>query len=608
MNRLVCLILDPSNPIAVRKAEEINDSIKHTACHLKLQLKTADTIVYTSAQPRSGVRPYMLSDDLGVVFGTLFPTANGTEAHPVVEITRESSSRIVSSHGQTLIADFWGCYIALVRDPQHGRYYVIRDCSGRLPCYYTAIEGVTVVFSDVNDLLLLRLGKLSIDWQYISAFLLDDDVRVRQSGLIGIFEVLAGECLQVSHRGVDHCVYWDPREICRRPAIEDYDAAVRAVREVTQRCINSWSLVHRRILHNLSGGLDSSIVLACLAAAPSKPAVTCINRYECNRDEDERSFARLAAAKVGVPLVEHPWSAGGVRIDRRLFDGPKLPKPTVVSILLLDSSIRRAAAAKAGADAIWTGQGGDHLFLQSITPLMPADYLKSRGLGFGLLQVFRDASTLTGDSYWAILKTTTGAYFKRRWTPANPTQGQDTFVNPDALPDRAGDYASHPWAFDANDLPKGKQFQIRTLGDLVNRPAPTAKLDIADEHHPLISQPIIELCLNVPTYLLVKGGRHRALARAAFQDIVPQEILRREGKGSSRSWINAIIAENRRTIREVLLEGYLAQKGVLNCPQLDRVLGTPRPLTAMQVFPLLACFTAELWIRSWADSSFCAAA
>lgn len=45
-------------------------------------------------------------------------------------------------------------------------------------------------------------------------------------------------------------------------------------------------------------------MLSCLAAAPAKIQVTCLNFHTCDPDSDERRYARLAAARAGCELVE----------------------------------------------------------------------------------------------------------------------------------------------------------------------------------------------------------------------------------------------------------------------------------------------------------------
>ena len=78
-------------------------------------------------------------------------------------------------------------------------------------------------------------------------------------------------------------------------------------------------------------------------------------------------------------------------------------------------------------------------------------------------------------------------------------QGRATyFANSDALTADLQAYSAHPW----------------TLGS-------------HNEHHPLLSQPLIETCLRIPVHLLATEGWDRAVARRAFSTDLPAEVYQR---------------------------------------------------------------------------------
>ena len=76
----------------------------------------------------------------------------------------------------------------------------------------------------------------------------------------------------------------------------------------------------------------------------------------------------------------------------------------------------------------------------------------------------------------------------------------------------------------------------------------------------MISQPLLELCLSLPTYLLTHGGQGRALAREAFADRIPAEIARRRSKGGVDEHATAVLQRSLPLAREMLLEGQLIRR------------------------------------------------
>jgi asparagine synthase (glutamine-hydrolysing) len=291
------------------------------------------------------------------------------------------------------------------------------------------------------------------------------------------------------------------------------------------------------------------------------------------------------------------------RFDSRLFSAPPTCKPAVTALFrLLEVPLINRIAAEAGARTLWTGQGGDHIFLQTADTWSAADYLDMQGLRPGLVAAVRDAAVLSRQPYWFVLKS---AFSRRRGArPAPNSLAQSTyFVAPAALPGNVDEYVSHPWAAAAEEVPRGKHMQIRFLSQVVNRHRPIARLEGAPQHHPLLSQPLMEVCLQIPTYLLLRGGRERGLAREAFADRVPEKILRRRDKGSIISHATEMLRQSEAFVRELLLDGALAGAGVIVRKELEPYIVQGQPFREEHLMPLLACIAAEVWVRTTTAST-----
>lgn len=169
-------------------------------------------------------------------------------------------------------------------------------------------------------------------------------------------------------------------------------------------------------------------------------------------------------------------------------------------------------------------------------------------------------------------------------------------------------YIAHPWTSELHALPIGKQVQIYFLSELVNRHRPLGGRGQFEEHNPLISQPLLTACLRIPTYLLLTGGKARGLARAAFSDHVPQEIRDRKDKGGTTSFVIDLIRDNCSSIADLLLDGVLAQKHIIDRTRLEPHLRQSVPIGPDQLFSLLACISAEIWARTWMDNGLRVAA
>src|SRR3546814_482815 len=88
---------------------------------------------------------------------------------------------------------------------------------------------------------------------------------------------------------------------------------------------------------------------------------------------------------------------------------------------------------------------------------------------------------------------------------------------------------------------------------------------------PLLSQPIVELCLSIPTWQWVRGGRDRAVARAAVADLLPALIAQRRTKGGPTGFLRRVFNARADDAIRMLVDGRLIAAGVLDPEWLRRV-------------------------------------
>src|SRR5262249_131004 len=153
------------------------------------------------------------------------------------------------------------------------------DCSGWIPCFRTRESGIEIFFADPTDLAPLGLPPFSFDLGYLGASVYHPTLRIRDCGLAGVMEVLAGDRGEVGCQGTRGTCAWNRAGIALRQRLDDAAEARDALRRTTQHCISAWAAVYRRVVLRLSGGLDSSIVLGCLAKTLHSPQIYCLNQF-----------------------------------------------------------------------------------------------------------------------------------------------------------------------------------------------------------------------------------------------------------------------------------------------------------------------------------------
>jgi asparagine synthase (glutamine-hydrolysing) len=542
----------------------------------------------------------------GAIFGTLFP--NDLRISPQnwrPQFDERMAEEIVRTRGRYLVDNYWGGYVAFTND--HGnRHCVLRDCSGKIPCYAITCGGITVVTSNTEYIAGLGLTTLSINPNYLAGFIYATELSQQQCGLNEIQEVLAGQCLELREGKGTQFTMWDPRSISRDCAIEDFEEARRQVGQVTQACIDFWGSKYDRIVHRLSGGLDSSVILGCLKRSPYCPALVCLHLESGGPDDNERMFAQMAAAEAGVELVLQPGYSANTKYDDRVFELSKAPNPSVANLgMTLDPDAQNQVPARMKAESVWDGEGGDHLFFSPRSPFGAIDYAFRHGVGRNFLACVRDAVRRSRLSYWGVLEQSIRlGLFRGGWHPEDQYDRRLMFLNPELASSDISRYVWQPWSEDSSDLPPGKRWQICLLSCLIHRHRPVPELQYVAEHHPLFSQPLFELCLRIPLYTLLKGGGNRALERAAFRDCVPEAIIRRENKGSVATALMGKIRESLPYLRGLMLDGVLVREKMIDDGALIPYLIGNRPMNSKVLWPFLSCIAAEVWARKWAGAGW----
>src|SRR3546814_7101618 len=90
--------------------------------------------------------------------------------------------------------------------------------------------------------------------------------------------------------------------------------------------------------------------------------------------------------------------------------------------------------------------------------------------------------------------------------------------------------------------------------------------------HPLVSQPIVEACLSVPSWEACRGGSDRSFARRSFARDLPASVIERRVKGGPDQFALQILRTQLPTIRARLLEGVLVRNHVADKSAIEAAL------------------------------------
>lgn len=605
MLRFIALVWDASHEAGSAAAQLVSCRACASADWRKIAIGEELLVFYRNVGAEAD-EARVLPQGAGVLLGTIFPKSFDCEpsAPRSATIDAEEAAALLRSAGRRLIDRYWGRYVAFMRDEADRTTLVLRDPSGHLPCFSTVYRGTTIYFSHAQDCVALGLMQLSTNWNYVAAYLCNWRLHNRQTGLNEVSEVQAGECIAHRSNAVSRQIYWKPSDIARANPVESFDSAVTLLRNTTRACVWAWASCYPRIIHSLSGGLDSSIVLSCLRSAPAQPELTCLHYFgESTADADERRFARAAAERWECEIIERKLDAGAVRLES-ILDVAKSARPGIYQYSVQHGSFEEQLAQQTGATAVFKGVGGDQVFFQGRSALAVADHLHRGSLRQGW-QLAKQVAQVQRASIGSVF--TSGlrhSLFGRRWNPQAELGSESRLVKRDVIDAVRGDRKwVDDWIASDDDLPEGKLRHIDTMRVPFDYYDPLERLMHAQRVHPLFSQPLMEACLRIPTYFMAFGGRDRAVARAAFASELPRAIATRSTKGVIDSYMQQLQRRNLPFIKSMMLDGLLVREGLLDKASVeasfDEALATSRrPLSELFVYHL----STEAWLRSWSTA------
>jgi asparagine synthase (glutamine-hydrolysing) len=610
MFRYVALIWDPEDSRQVDAAHAATRRLKTAAPQWQEAFDRAGLrVLCTDIHPGS-LEPRVLAGKAGIVLGSLFSRKSdlGDDA-PVRQcpLDEVQSAAIVDSHGEWLVRNTWGNYVAFVCNPLTGTVRVLKDPCGSLPCFSTAFGGITAVFSAIADCMQLGAIRFTANRRFIERRLYGGDMTHQWNALNEVTQIRRGECAEFNSRQQPAMVgrrsFWNPFDFAQaRDLLDEPEVAATTLRNTLRSCTATLAACHESALMRISGGLDSSIVLACLQGAPRRPRLLAYTQYAPDGPLDPRRWARMAVAHAGCEHVEMESTAAGVRLAA-ILDMAPTAEPFSTLMYLATVAHEQDLMTRRPATATFTGDGGDFVFGSFCIGEAAAAYLRRHGPRPAVVRLAAESALVLRQTTWHALER---AF--RMWLTGRSLMSIDAvnaearrLVPADIVRECATNPAIHPWLAGLRHAPWEA---ISKLGMLLATPdlyAGQAHPGAAGPEivAPIYSQPLIEAALRIPADVLFAGGQDRGLARRAFRGDVPQPILNRVWKDRAGNFHDEIIQRNRDWLREIFLDGVLVGEGLLDRAALERALAPG--LVKSDVFPgeLLRHLDTELWARQW---------
>jgi asparagine synthase (glutamine-hydrolysing) len=265
---------------------------------------------------------------------------------------------LFEDHGERMLARVRGIFAFAIYDRRRGRLFLARDRFGVKPLFYTLHDGAWAFASELKALVALPGFRPELDRQACYDFLGLGYIPEPATGFTNIRALPRASCFLITHEG-HHLREYD--RLASHPDRErTLVAAVASAADTLVAATEAQSVADVPVAALLSGGIDSSLVVAAHSRATGQPATTFNARFP-DRAHDETTLAvavsqQYATRHHTIDLGDWAMSAQSILDLMRHFD-----QPFADTSFLPTYWIARAVRDR-GIICTLSGDGGDEAF------------------------------------------------------------------------------------------------------------------------------------------------------------------------------------------------------------------------------------------------------
>ncbi|HKT31109.1 MAG TPA: asparagine synthase (glutamine-hydrolyzing) [Gammaproteobacteria bacterium] len=519
----------------------------------------------------------------------------------------ETIAHLYEEYGVDCIARLRGMFALALWDEKRKLLLLARDRLGIKPLYYVEYDGGLAFASELKALLQLPELECTLNWQsvnYLFTFLCTPPA---ESIVAGVHKLKPGQRLVavVGHAPVI-TQYWDVKF---QPVEGRSEAEIaEQLRALLEESVRLHLVSDVPVGAFLSGGLDSSAVVATMARLSHKPVKTFSIGFR-EPQYDETAYARRVAAAFGTDhqeLILEPDIVGLLDDIAWYLDEPFGDSSAIPTYMVSKLAAQQVTVAL-------SGDGGDELFAGYDKYRVEARERNYRHIPAPIRQLLgrigeRMPEGRKGRNFLRHLSLDGAERYLDAGTLFKSDQKQKLF-QPEVMPLLQEDsplraLAMRQSRFDGHWLSVLQQLDLTHYLPLdiltkVDRMSMAHSLEV---RVPLLDHVLVEFVAGIPPELQFNGGITKSLFKRAMRGLLPDDIIDRPKHGFAvplGSWFRGQLES---TVRELLLCERSRQRGIFNARYLEQLLrlhAQGRPLD-LRLWTLISF---ELWCRTFLDGA-----
>jgi len=503
------------------------------------------------------------------------------ENHGHIFHTRSDTEVIVHAYeqyGDECVTHFQGMFAFAIWDGQHKRLLLARDRFGIKPLFYAMDKDGLLFGSEIKSILTAGFPRV-LDTVALDQFFSHYYVPTPRTMFNDIRRLMPGHVLVCEQGAVRETEYWD-LVYDPEPDGRNESCYIEGLREQLQRAVKRHLQSDVPLGAFLSGGLDSSTIIATMNDLVSEPVHTFTVGFP-QASYDERSEARQVSNYFHTNHTEHVIELDWATFIPLLISAFDEPFGDYASI----ASYAVSKLAREYVKVVLSGDGGDEIFagypthyanrvadlyrkvpaivrkclVKPLVERLPTsmdrisfDYMAKRFV------VGAELPFQQGHYYWKVVfsETEKELLYKPAFRAIRQEDGDGYSVF-----ERYLKKVTH-----LDPLSQLLYVDARTflLDDNLTRVDRSSMMNSLEVRVPLLDDELVEFMRRVPVRIKQPGWGTKRLLRQAMKDILPENIVRGRKKGFTPPMPYWLRNELKEFMLDTLSEHGLAQLGILD--------------------------------------------
>ena len=517
---------------------------------------------------------------------------------------------LFEEQGAACVDHLRGMFAFAVWDKVERTLFIARDRMGIKPLYFTRRNNSFVFGSEIKSLLKHPDVTASLDHQALAAYLSLKYVPAPRTMFAGIESLPPAHCMTISGDQVSIRRYWDvsyeksETNKTEQEYADELDAHLRESIGLRLRADVPFGAF-------LSGGIDSSIIVAYMSQLLNDPVKTFSVGFAGGEEADELPYAEKVAKHFGCEhhtlvingsdFVEHAESV------LWHLDQPIADQATAATHMV-------AKLARQHVKMVLTGEGGDELF---------AGYARYVGNQyerlFRPLPAFAGRMIRAGADYLPGMrrgKIALGALTQRdeatrlsNWFPMFSDDAKEALMSAQLREfdqPTARLFAQHLQRCDATE-PLNRMLHADCnlwLPDyLLLRGDKLTMANSLEARVPLLDHELVKFAAALPTNMKLRGKTRKYLLKKVAARYLPDEIINRRKQGFPIPIDVWMRNEAKPMVHDLLASDSIARRGLFKPQAVEKLLRRHQNGSHDYATELWGLMSVEMWMRRFVDGN-----